>query len=144
MGMPVDPQVRAQAYDAPPPAGSGGLGWVVFAGCMMVMIGSFQAIAGLTALFNDEFFLTGKDGLVVSLDFTAWGWIHLILGLVIAFAGAAAMAGRTWGRAVGITLALLSAISNLFFLPAYPIWSALIIVIDVVVIHALAVHSEGV
>lgn len=143
MGMPMDAEMRAADTRAAPEGGRG-TGWVVFAGCMMVMIGTFQGIAGLTALFNDEFFLVGDNGLVLSLDYTMWGWIHLILGVVIALAGVAAMSGRVWGRAVGIALALLSAISNLFFLPAYPIWSTMIIVIDVLVIHALAVHSEPV
>jgi hypothetical protein len=143
MGMPGDAQMRAAETDVEPRGGRG-TGWVVFAGCMMVMIGTFQGIAGLTALFNDEFFLVGDSGLVLSFDFTMWGWIHLLLGVVIAFAGVAAMNGRLWGRSIGIALALLSALSNLFFLPAYPIWSTLIIVIDVLVIYALAVHTDPV
>ena len=132
MGTQMDAQDRGQW----------GTGWVIFAGCMMMMLGVFQSIAGLTALFNDDFFLVGSSGLIVSLDITAWGWIHLVLGVVIFAAGGAALSGRAWGRVIGIVLALLSAITNLAFLPAYPVWSTIMIVIDILVIYALAVHTE--
>jgi len=119
----------------------GWLGWVLFAGVMMILLGSFQAIAGLVALLDDEFYLVGKSGLVVSVDFTTWGWVHLLLGIVALLAGIGAMVGQTWARAVGIVLAVLSAIANIAFLPAYPIWSTIIIAVDVVIIYALAVHG---
>ena len=56
---------------------SGWVGWIGFAGVIMMMLGTFHAIQGLVALFNDEYYLVGSSGLVVSLDYTAWGWIHL-------------------------------------------------------------------
>ena len=117
-------------------------GWVFFAGIMMVMLGAFQVIAGLVALFDDGYYLVGRNGLVLSLDFTTWGWIHLILGIVAFVAGYAVMVGRTWGRVVGIVLAVLSAITNMAFIAAYPVWAAIIITVDVIVIYALAVHGR--
>jgi len=114
----------------------------MFAGVMMLMLGSFQAIMGLIALFKDEYYVVGRDGLVVSVDYTAWGWVHLLLGIVVALAGLGVMVGQMWARIVGIVLALLSAIVNIAFLAASPVWSTIIIAIDVLVIYALTVHGR--
>jgi hypothetical protein len=75
-------------------------------------------------------------------DVTTWGWIHLILGIIVALAGWGLLSGRTWARVVGITLAVLSAIANFLWLPYYPLWSLLIIALDVLVIWALAAHGH--
>jgi hypothetical protein len=118
------------------------VGFVVFAATMMMLVGGFHAIAGLAAIFEDQFFVVGPN-YVYDVDTTAWGWIHLILGVVIFFAGAGALTGQTWARVVGITLACLSAVANFFFIPYYPIWSLLIIALDVLVIWALAVYGRS-
>jgi hypothetical protein len=118
------------------------VGWIMFAGIMMIMLGTFQAIAGLVALFNDQYYLVTRNDLLVSLDFTTWGWVHLLLGVVVAAAGLGVMVGQMWARVVGIVVALLSAIVNIAFLAAYPVWSTIIIVVDVLVIYALTVHGR--
>ncbi len=122
---------------------SGWTGWVYFAGIMMVVAGIFQMIAGLTALLNDEWFLVTQENMLV-FDFTTWGWIHMILGLVVLMAGSAVMGGRTWGRVVGVFLSVLALFANLVFLPAYPVWSIIAIVVNVMVIYALTVHGREV
>ena len=119
------------------------VGFVLFAGLMMIMAGVFQAMQGLVAVVNDNFYVAGREYLF-QFDVTAWGWIHLILGAVVALAGWALLVGQTWGRVVGIVVALLSAISNFMFIPRYPIWSLLIIAVDVFVIWALAAHGRQV
>ena len=115
-------------------------GWVgggyVFAGVIMIMVGVFQAIAGLAALFEDEFFVVTSD-YIFKVNTTTWGWIHLILGLLVVFAGYALFAAKTWARVIGVTLATLSAIANFIFIPYYPFWAILIISLDVWVIWAL-------
>ena len=116
-------------------------GFVVFAASMMMLIGGFHAIAGLAALFEDEFFVVGAN-YVYDVDVTAWGWIHLLLGVIVFAAGLGAFAGQTWARVVGIALAMLSAFANFFFIPYYPIWSILIIALDIAVIWALARYGE--
>ena len=120
---------------------TGWVGWIAFAGFMMVMLGTFHAIQGLVALFNDKYFLVGKSGLTLSLDFTTWGWIHIIGGIIIAGAGIGLFVGKMWARTVGVIAAMLSAIVNVGFLPAYPIWSTMMIVVDVLVIWAITVHG---
>jgi hypothetical protein len=123
---------------------TGWVGWVFFAGIMMITLGAFQAIEGLVALLNDTYYLVGSSGLVISLDYTAWGWVHLILGVVAVLIGLGVLAGSTAARIGGILLAVLSAIVNLTFIAAYPLWSIIVIAIDVIVIYALAVHGREV
>jgi hypothetical protein len=117
------------------------VGWVVFAGLMMVLLGSFHVIQGLIALFQDDYFLVGKQGLTVHIDYTAWGWIQLISGIIVVCAGVAVFAGKVWARTIAVIVALLSAIVNIGFLAAYPIWSTIMIVLDIVIIWALTVHG---
>jgi hypothetical protein len=127
--------------DAPPSAAARGL--IVFAGVLMIMAGGFQAIAGLVALFQNEFYVATRNYLL-QFDATSWGWIHLLLGLMVLFAGFAVLSGQTWGRVVGITLAVLSALSNFAFIPYYPFWALAIIALDVFIIWALAVHGRDI
>jgi hypothetical protein len=121
---------------------TGWVGWIVFGGTIMVLLGAFHAIQGLVALFDDEYFVVGQSGLVVSVDYTAWGWAHLILGLIVAGAGCGLLAGQMWARIVGVLVAMASAVVNLAFLAAFPIWSALMILFDVLIIWAITVHGS--
>jgi hypothetical protein len=126
----------------PAPEPTAWTGWVVFASLMMFLLGSIQAIEGLVAVFDDGFYHVTESGLVVQVDYTAWGWTHLLLGAVIIICGVGVLNGNAAARAVGVLLAGLSALVNLAFMAAYPIWSVLIIAIDVLVIYALIVHGR--
>ena len=117
-------------------------GWIAFAGVIMVMLGVFHAIQGLVAIFKDEYYLVGKSGLVVNVDYTVWGWVHLLGGIILVAAGVAVFSGQIWARTVGVILALVSAIVNVGFLAAYPLWSLMMIALDVTVILALTVHGS--
>ena len=119
------------------------VGFILFAAIMMIMAGSFQALAGLVAIFENEFYVVTSN-YVFQLDATSWGWIHLLVGLVVALAGFAVLSGRTWGRVVGITLAMLSALTNFLFIPYYPFWALTVIVLDIFIIWALAAHGRDV
>lgn len=127
-----------QAHEQP----SGWRGLIVFAGTMMILVGTFHVMAGLVALLEDDYYHVGSGGLVVSISFTAWGWVHLILGLVVAIGGGALMSGRTWGRVVAVAVAMVSAFVNLAFMNAYPLWSTIMITIDILVIYAVTTHGE--
>ena len=121
---------------------SGWTGWIVFAGVMMLMMGAFHVIQGLVALFQDTYYLVGQEGLVVQVDYTTWGWVHTILGAVVILAGVALLAGQMWARIVAIILAFGSALVNIAFLGAYPLWSLTMIAIDVLVIYAVTMHGK--
>jgi hypothetical protein len=118
----------------------GAVGMIFFASVMMVMIGFFHAMYGLAALLQNDLIVAGPE-YIWRLDVTTWGWIHLIAGILILIAGWSLFSGATWARVVGITLALISAIANFASIPYYPFWSILIIVLDVLVIWALAVYG---
>ena len=117
-------------------ASSWAIGGVVFAAMIMIMVGLFQFFQGLAAIINDEFFVT-LPNYAFELDLTAWGWIHLILGVVLLLAGFFLFAGSAAAGAVAIVLAGLSALSNFFFIPYYPFWSILMIALAVYVIWAV-------
>jgi hypothetical protein len=117
------------------------VGLVLFAAIMMFMVGVFQAFTGLVAILNDEFYVA-TDEYLLKFNQTTWGWVHLILGLVVAAAGVGLMSGRTWGRAVAIVLALISAIVTFGFIPYYPLWALIIIALDVAVIWAVAAYGR--
>ena len=115
-------------------------GWAVggisFAAAMMITVGIFQVIAGLTAIFDDEFYVITQN-YTFDLDVTAWGWIHLLLGILLLVAGWGLFSGAAWAAVVALTLAILSAVANFFFIPYYPFWSLLVIAIDIWIIWAL-------
>ena len=119
------------------------IGVTAFAAIMMMTVGVFQAIQGLVALFNDTFYVVGEKW-TFSFDVTTWGWIHLIVGAGVAVAGFFLLSGATWARVVGIGVAALSAVLNFAWLPYYPVWSMLIIAVDVFVIWALTVHGRDI
>jgi hypothetical protein len=129
-------------YEPPPEPARPWFGWIAFGGAMMIVLGSFHVIAGLVALLDDQKFLVSKSGLVVEADYTAWGWTHLILGIVIALAGIGLFSGQTWARIVAVMLAMFSAVANLAFLAANPIWSTIMIAIDILVIYAVLVYGD--
>ncbi|MDQ5943707.1 MAG: hypothetical protein QG675_475 [Patescibacteria group bacterium] len=116
------------------------VGWSVFAGVLMVLAGMFQAIVGLMAIARDTVYFVGPYT-IASLDITQWGWVHLIVAVLVMLAGFSVLKGHMYGRIVGVLLAMVSAVVNMLFLPAYPVWSLLVIVIDVVIIYSLIVYG---
>jgi len=114
--------------------------WIWFAALMMIMMGTFTAIFGLVALFNDTYYTVGPQGLLV-FDITQWGWVHLILGVLAVAAGIALFSGAMWARVVAVGLAMINAIAQLAFMSAYPVWAMIVIALDVLVIWALIVHG---
>jgi len=113
----------------------------IFAGSMMIIAGIWHALAGLAALFNDKVYVATPE-YIYSYDLTTWGWVHLLLGILVAVAGVAVIKGQMWGRVLGIVIASLSMIANFLFIPYYPVWSLLIVALDVAIIWALAMHGR--
>ena len=118
-------------------------GWAGFAGVMLIMIGIFDVIQGLVALFNDEFFVVTEEW-VFQFDITTWGWIQLILGIALLASGVGIFSGNVAGRTVGVIAAGLAAIANFAWLPYYPLWSIIVIAICVAVIWALTAHGRDI
>lgn len=119
------------------------VGWTIFASILLIMIGVFQAISGLVAIVNDTFYVVGEVW-IFQFDISTWGWIHLLIGLVVALAGFFLFRGAMWARVVGIVVASIAAIANFAWLPWYPLWSIIIITVSVFVIWALSVHGRDI
>lgn len=134
--MPSEPVTGQEQREAP---WAGGL--TVFAAILLLVAGLWQALAGIAALVNDTVYVI-TAAYTYAVDLTGWGWTHLVLGILLGATGVAVLQGQTWGRVVGIVLACLSLLANFLFIPYYPIWSLLIIVLDVAVIWALAVQRR--
>ncbi|MFF7203387.1 MULTISPECIES: DUF7144 family membrane protein [unclassified Streptomyces] len=119
-------------------------GWTVFAGVMMIFGGLMTLFAGIAAIAKDDVFVATRN-YVFQFDLTGWGWIHMILGIVIVIAGFALFQGSTWARVAGIALAGLAMLANFLWLPYAPFWAVVLIAIDGFVIWALCAprHSES-
>jgi len=126
------------------PARSGfAVGITITAGIVLMIGGACQALQGIVAIFTNEFFVTTQKW-VFQFDVTAWGWIHLIVGLVAFFAGFGLFSGRTWARTVGVIVAGLSILVNFVWLPYYPVWAVLLVTFDLFVIWALTAHGRDI
>ena len=119
------------------------VGFTYFAAVMMILIGVFQAFAGLVAIVNDEFYVETRK-YVFRFDATEWGWIHLIVGVLVLLAGIYLLKGSVIARTVGVIMAIISAITAFTWIPYYPVWGIVIVAIAVFVIWALTAHGRDV
>jgi hypothetical protein len=123
---------------------TGWFGWLLFVGILLVGAGLINAVQGLVALFDDDFYLATPSDLAIDIDYTAWGWALLILGVTLIAAGCGVAFGFAWARVVGVVVASFNALVNLGFVAAYPMWTVLAVSFDVLTIYALVVHGgEG-
>ena len=126
---------------------AGAAGWAMFAGFVMIMVGCFHAIWGLGAIINDALYNTPSD-YFLAINQSGWGWIHLIVGLLILAAGFGIFRGAVWARTIGVIMAVVSAVGTFASMPYTNGWSAFwslcIIIIDITVIWALTVHGRDI
>jgi hypothetical protein len=120
-----------------------GAGWTGFAGSLLLLLGAFQLVAGLTAVFDRDYFLVASSGLAVFLGYRTWGVPHLLLCAVAAPAGVAVLRGRNWGRVTAAGVAVAGAMVNLAFMAAQPVWATLTIALDLLVVYAVTVRGHA-
>lgn len=118
-------------------------GWLYFAAIMMIIGGALWAIMGLFALINDQWVVFGAANTAL-LDISGWGWVHLVLGVIMVIAGIMVAQGDTFGRVLAAGLAGASILVNFVWLPVYPVWSLVVMTIDVFIIYAVIVHGRDV
>ena len=134
---------RSGALPSDPGYSPGAVGITVFAGVLMVLSGTLQAVQGVVALANDTFYVVGEEYLF-EFDVTSWGWIHLIMGVIVALAGVALFRGAVWARTVAVIVASVSIIANFMWMPYYPFWSMTVIAFDIFVIWAATMHGRDI
>lgn len=125
------------------PASGWAVGWTIYAAVWMWILGFFHALAGFAGIVEDEI-LVATPNYLLQLDVTTWGWIHLILGIVVLIAGFSVFNGAVWARTVGVVLATVSIIANFSWLPYQPWWSIIMMVAGAFVIWALTAHGRDV
>jgi len=123
-------------------ASGAAVGWMTFAAVWMGILGFFHAMAGLAGILEDDLYVVTPNYLF-QIDVTTWGWIHLILGIVVFLAAFSVLKGSVWARTVGVILAVLSTLATFAWLPYYPVWGLLMIAANVFVIWALTVHGRA-
>jgi hypothetical protein len=133
------PEPRAASDPYQPTGGVGG--WIVFAGVLMLIGGALDAMWGLAAVINNEVITVGGHGVVV-WDITAWGWGHLILGTIVALTGLGLLAGQGWARILGIFFVSLNVLVQFGTFTLFPLWSMLVIAIDIVILYQLTARWE--
>jgi len=114
----------------------GPTGWVIFAGMIMVIVGFLNFFYGLAAIVNDEVVVVGGHGAIIA-DLTAWGWVTLILAVILVLTGFGLFAGAEWARVVGVVVVALNAIEQVWIFPAAPLWAFIVILLDVLIIYNL-------
>jgi hypothetical protein len=119
------------------------IGWTMFAAIMMLILGAWWVIAGIAGIAKDDILVNGLK-YTFKLDVTTWGWIHLLLGILVFLAGIALFRGAVWARSIGVVLAVLSALVGFAWLPYYPVWGVIFVVIAVFVIWSLTAHGRDI
>lgn len=121
---------------------TGWVGWIGFASFMLILGGMFSAIAGFAALYKETVVYVQPSQTLWVLDYTQWGWVHIIAGLLAMLAAFSLTAGHMYGRIIAVLVALASAVVNFMFIPVYPFWSITVLVIDILVIYAVMAHGK--
>jgi hypothetical protein len=113
----------------------------VFAGVILLMVGFLNFFYGLAAILNDDVVVVGGHGAIIA-DLTAWGWITLLLGLVLVLTGVGLLGAQEWARWTAVFFATINAIAQIGVFPAAPLWALIVILLDVLVIYNLTAHWE--
>ena len=120
---------------------TGWVGWIVFAGTMMAMLGVLHMFEGIVALFRNTQVVFPTSGLAIQVSYTQWGWLQIIAGALVLATGLALFTGRTWARTLGVILVFASVLVNFAWVNVYPFWSLTLLAIDFLVIYAIIAHG---
>jgi hypothetical protein len=133
---------QTSQYPSPTRPSGAWAGWITFAAVILTLLGALNLIQGFVALFDDGFFVVPREEDLLLVDFTAWGVIMLVWGALLIAAGLSLSAGKGWARWFAVLIACLNVIAQIGFLSAYPVWSAIMILLDVLVIFALTARWD--
>ncbi len=117
-------------------------GWVMFVAVSMVVLGAFHIIEGILALSREAFYVVGQQGLVITWNFDIWGWIQIVGGVAVAAAGVLLFTRKAWARMVAVIVLAVSIVVSALFLPAFPVWGALMMGLGLVALWAVTAHGR--
>jgi len=117
-------------------------GWVIFAGVMMLLIGFLNFFYGLAAVVNDNVVVVGGHGVIIA-DLTTWGWVTMIIAVILVLTGGGLLTGAEWARWVGVFVVTVNAIEQVWIFPAAPLWAFIVILLDVIIIYNLTARWAG-
>lgn len=123
------------------PEVTGWVGWIVFAGTLMAILGVFHMFEGLIALFRHTFIAFPTQGLTIQVTYLGWGWLQLIAGALVFLAGLGLFTARMWARTVAVILVAISALINFAWATSFPIWSLTLLALDIFVLYAIIAHG---
>jgi hypothetical protein len=138
---PPTPPPSQQTPSAPPGAASELSGWAIFVGVVLLVVGSLDALWGLAAILNDEIVVVGGRGALI-IDLKTWGWVHLIIGSLMALTGLGLFVENTAARIAAIFFVAVNAVTQIVWFPAAPLWAFLMIILDVTIIYQLTARWE--
>ncbi|MFF1876932.1 hypothetical protein [Leifsonia sp. NPDC058230] len=121
---------------------TGWVGWIGFAAIILILNGAINIVQAVVALIGSNTYYVATRGGLFLFDITGWGWWNIIIGVLLVLTGIALFRGATWSRVVAIILVCLSALGQLFLVPAQPWWSIIVIGIDILVIYAITAHGR--
>jgi hypothetical protein len=128
--------------EAPQPGPSNWIGWIIFAAMVLILLGIFQATAGLVAILDENYFqATGNAPVFLAVDQQTWGILQLVVGGLVILTATGLLAGRTVARVVTCVVVLACAVLGLLGIGAYPLWSTVLLTLCVLVLYAITVHG---
>ncbi|HJU47353.1 MAG TPA: hypothetical protein VJ689_04415 [Gaiellaceae bacterium] len=140
----TDPRTRADTIQRDTGGISGRVssGWIFFAATILFIVGSFNVLYGLTAIFKDEVLTGSGTGSVIVWDVTGWGWIHLLLGIVMILTALGLFSGQSWARWTAVFFCMVNAITQVALITVFPLWTILIVTLDIIIIYQLTARWE--
>ncbi|MFB6810880.1 hypothetical protein [Streptomyces sp. NPDC056387] len=141
--MASDAARSTSAHSGPSPTHGPVSGTTALAAALMIFGGAMAVFEGIAAIAKDDLFLTTRH-YVFEFNLTGWGWIHLIVGILIVLAGCAVLGGALWARYFGVLVAGLGALANFLSIPYYPLWATVLVAVNIFIIWALCtgMHRE--
>jgi hypothetical protein len=121
---------------------TGWVGWIVFAAFFMIINGIFGGLQGLSALLRDQSYFVVTDNGLLAFNYTAWGWIHLLLGILLIVVGIFLLRGAGWARILAVIIVGIHMVAQFGFISSYPVWGIIMIALDALILYALLVHGR--
>ena len=117
-------------------------GWVTFAGVTALIVGGYNALSGIAALSDDDTLVAQASDVLYGIDLTLWGWLWLLTGVLQIVAGVLILQRNSWGMALGVSMAGISALITVFVIFIFPLWAIAVLTLDALVLYGLLTSAD--